>query len=370
MSAENLIAQASSGPALLSVREKAICDPTGIRAIAKRWRNAAGKVGTYTGTLHMVVKDVDDVWEGDSADAFTDYMKKYNRAGEELHDALMSCAGSLDALATALQEANSSVNTAYDNLVSRVTTHLEKHPKATSADIESAVNSTLTTAQGHLNAAGTAVGEASKALTKHLNDREILFRDIAAPHKDPFAPDPKRVFDWQRTALPESVRQQLADASSEGGGSGGTGPSGEGGGSGGVGPSGGPPGVNAPAAKPEVVEWIKEALTILRDNGVAVNPDDQATIDKIWTIIFHESGGNPEAINNWDSNADAGTPSKGLMQTIDPTFQAHKQSGYNDIWNPVHNIMAGVNYTISRYNSLDGHPGLESLNQNGGYKPY
>lgn len=125
-----------------------------------------------------------------------------------------------------------------------------------------------------------------------------------------------------------------------------------------------------PAPKQEVVEWIKEALTILRDNGVAVNPNDQATIDKIWTIIFHESGGNPQAINNWDSNAAAGIPSKGLMQTIDPTFQAHKQPGYGDIWNPVHNIMAGVRYTISRYDSLDGHPGLASISGGGGYKPY
>jgi hypothetical protein len=34
-----------------------------------------------------------------------------------------------------------------------------------------------------------------------------------------------------------------------------------------------------------------------------------------------ESGGNPRAINNWDSNAKRGTPSKGLMQVIDPTFR-------------------------------------------------
>ena len=45
-----------------------------------------------------------------------------------------------------------------------------------------------------------------------------------------------------------------------------------------------------------------------------MNPND------IWMIIQHESGGNPNAINNWDSNAAAGMPSKGLMQTIDPTF--------------------------------------------------
>src|SRR5699024_5595854 len=52
-----------------------------------------------------------------------------------------------------------------------------------------------------------------------------------------------------------------------------------------------------------------------------------------------ESGGNPAAINTWDSNAMRGTPSKGLMQVIDPTFQAHKRKGYGDIWNPLDNIL-------------------------------
>lgn len=33
-------------------------------------------------------------------------------------------------------------------------------------------------------------------------------------------------------------------------------------------------------------------------------------------IILKESNGNPNAINNWDSNAAAGNPSEGLMQVI------------------------------------------------------
>ena len=38
-------------------------------------------------------------------------------------------------------------------------------------------------------------------------------------------------------------------------------------------------------------------------------------------IIMAESGGNPRAINTWDSNACRGTPSQGLMQTIPSTFR-------------------------------------------------
>lgn len=35
-----------------------------------------------------------------------------------------------------------------------------------------------------------------------------------------------------------------------------------------------------------------------------------------------ESGYNATSVNNWDSNAQAGTPSKGLMQFIEPTYAA------------------------------------------------
>lgn len=65
-----------------------------------------------------------------------------------------------------------------------------------------------------------------------------------------------------------------------------------------------------------------------------------------------ESGGNPNAINLWDSNAAAGIPSKGLMQTIDPTFQAHMDPGYGDIWDPEDNLRASMNYAVATYGGL------------------
>lgn len=65
-----------------------------------------------------------------------------------------------------------------------------------------------------------------------------------------------------------------------------------------------------------------------------------------------ESSGNPNAINLTDSNAMAGIPSKGLMQTIDPTFQAHKDPGYDDIWDPESNIRASMNYALAQYGGL------------------
>lgn len=78
----------------------------------------------------------------------------------------------------------------------------------------------------------------------------------------------------------------------------------------------------------------------------------EANLDRLLMQMQTESGGNPNAINNWDINAKNGTPSKGLMQVIDPTFQAYKYPGYNNIWDPLSNILASIRYTVSRYGSL------------------
>jgi hypothetical protein len=73
--------------------------------------------------------------------------------------------------------------------------------------------------------------------------------------------------------------------------------------------------------------------------------------------IMQESGGNPLAINNWDSNAKAGTPSKGILQTIEPTFTAHALPGHTNIWNPLDNAIAAVRYMVSRYGRIVGPSG-------------
>ncbi|UZH06455.1 transglycosylase SLT domain-containing protein [Heyndrickxia coagulans] len=89
-------------------------------------------------------------------------------------------------------------------------------------------------------------------------------------------------------------------------------------------------------------------------------------------VAMHESGGNPRAINLWDSNAKAGHPSKGLMQTIDSTFNAYKLPGLGDIWNPVANAVAAIRYMNARYGSISNVPGVRSAKyvgyKNGGRK--
>ncbi len=117
----------------------------------------------------------------------------------------------------------------------------------------------------------------------------------------------------------------------------------------------------------QVEAWAREAIAILAANGTPITED---SVDEIWVIVQKESNGNPNAVNTWDSNAARGTPSKGLMQCIDPTFQAYKLPGHDDIFNPVDNIIAGVRYTYARYGGFANHPGLVGINTGTGYRGY
>jgi SLT domain-containing protein len=82
-----------------------------------------------------------------------------------------------------------------------------------------------------------------------------------------------------------------------------------------------------------------------------------------------ESGGNPRAVNLWDINAKTGTPSVGLMQVIQPTFDAYAgpmrgvgPKMYGVSIDPLANIYSSMSYAMSRYGSLP-----RAYNQPGGY---
>ncbi len=117
----------------------------------------------------------------------------------------------------------------------------------------------------------------------------------------------------------------------------------------------------------QVGKWIQQAQQILHAHGVPLSKMNAKDLN---IIIQHESGGNPSAQNNWDSNAAAGHPSIGLMQTIGPTFNAYKLPGHGNIRNPVDNIIAGARYAIARYGSVSHVPGVVAVHHGGAYVGY
>lgn len=74
-------------------------------------------------------------------------------------------------------------------------------------------------------------------------------------------------------------------------------------------------------------------------------------------IMGRESGFNPRAINNTDINARRGDPSRGLMQTTGSTFKSNHAAGTSwDIYDPIANIAAAVNYIHRKYGSVYNTP--------------
>ena len=108
-----------------------------------------------------------------------------------------------------------------------------------------------------------------------------------------------------------------------------------------------------------VETWLEEGARLA---GITLDPVRKSAMLK---LIQRESSGNPRAVNNWDSNAKRGTPSKGILQTIQPTFDRYKVEGHNDIFNPVDNIAAALRYINSRYGDIMKVPSV--ITGKGGY---
>lgn len=99
-----------------------------------------------------------------------------------------------------------------------------------------------------------------------------------------------------------------------------------------------------------VARWRESVVRALEANGIEPN---NFRVSKILATIQRESNGDPNVQNNWDSNARAGHPSIGLMQTIGPTFNAYKHPGHNNIHNGYDNLLAAINYIKHTYGTSD-----------------
>ncbi|MFJ1788115.1 transglycosylase SLT domain-containing protein [Streptomyces anulatus] len=94
--------------------------------------------------------------------------------------------------------------------------------------------------------------------------------------------------------------------------------------------------------------WIRESLDIMKKKNIP------GSYEGLHRNIMRESSGNPNAVNDWDINAQNGIPSKGLLQVIQPTFDAYHVKGTpKKLTDPVANITAAANYAADRYGSID-----------------
>ena len=110
-----------------------------------------------------------------------------------------------------------------------------------------------------------------------------------------------------------------------------------------------------------VVAAIRKALDIKGIHDPAARARWERGMD---LVARRESNYNANAVNDWDSNAARGTPSKGAWQFIAPTFAAYHEPGTSrDIHNLVAQACAFINYAMGRYGVAAGATNLADLIQ-------
>ncbi len=97
-----------------------------------------------------------------------------------------------------------------------------------------------------------------------------------------------------------------------------------------------------------VQRWKSDVIKALKKNGFEASASQVSAWMK---VIARESNGDPSVVNNWDANARMGIPSKGLVQTIQPTFDAYKFPGHNNPLNGYDDLLAGIHYMKAKYGS-------------------
>lgn len=354
-------------------------DTGSIQVARGKLQSAADEAGNSHQEIVSSLQGWEGSWTGNDADAFGGYVNSFTEASKAAKQHLDDGIAGLDEAIRQLDAAKERVDKALDGIAHSYQSKLKQATAAkqggnppgqvTEADKKKVADEAIAEHEQEIE---SAVGDAEKALQSIADKLDVTVTGLDGQFsviKPPAAgnrtsPQSAPVGYDSGGSTYSGGSSEGSSGSSSGGSSGGEAGGATGSGSGGLGSSGGPPAGPPPG---NVDQWIKDAIRALREAGYDVT---EADIQKIWTIIEHESGGDPNAINDWDSNAAAGTPSKGLMQCIDPTFDAHALPGHGDIWNPVDNICAGVAYTIDRYGSLDQHPGLASIDSGGGYQPY
>lgn len=306
MSAASDLGQYAGGDAVVAEANKVEkSNPGAITEAATRLSTAATNVASNGTEVGKAVSGLDAAWEGTSADQFVAYMNKFGKAGTDIGTSMTQAAGALTKVADALTAAKTYISGRCDQALTEIRNWIKRNNDAEQSRIDAFTRDVCgdvatdirTHLQGTESALAAAVGTINGAKTQ-----ASTFSAIPDPNTQTFTPHPGQQIQWTPTPPGETKpagsdqpgQKQPAPSSSTGTGSTGGG-SGTGGGGGGMGSSGGPPAGGPPPGN--VQEWIKQAIEVLRANGINVSEEDA---QRIWQIIQHESGGNPQAINNWD----------------------------------------------------------------------
>lgn len=122
-------------------------------------------------------------------------------------------------------------------------------------------------------------------------------------------------------------------------------------------------GGGGPAPPGLINDWIMAAIALVHG--------DPNWAAGIFQQIMTESSGNPGAIQQVVDVNSGPNAARGIMQTTPTTFAAFAVPGHTDIFNPVDNIAAAINYVLARYGPGWFSPGPQHSHgyDEGGYIP-
>lgn len=76
--------------------------------------------------------------------------------------------------------------------------------------------------------------------------------------------------------------------------------------------------------------------------------------EQMMRVAKRESNFQAGAVNNWDSNARAGIPSKGMFQMIETSFRAYAKPGHGNILNPTDEAISAMRYIVGKWVPIMG----------------
>lgn len=76
--------------------------------------------------------------------------------------------------------------------------------------------------------------------------------------------------------------------------------------------------------------------------------------EQMMRVAKRESNFQAGAVNNWDINAQKGTPSKGMFQMIEPSFRAYAKPGHGNILNPTDEAISAMRYIVGKWVPIMG----------------
>ncbi|MDU6161118.1 MAG: peptidoglycan DD-metalloendopeptidase family protein [Staphylococcus epidermidis] len=76
--------------------------------------------------------------------------------------------------------------------------------------------------------------------------------------------------------------------------------------------------------------------------------------EQMMRVAKRESNFQADAVNDWDVNARAGTPSKGMFQMIEPSFKAYAKKGHGNILNPTDQAISAMRYIVGKWVPIMG----------------